>query len=123
MTHQPIIAVIDDDEGVRIALTSLIRALGYAVRVYGSAIDFLNESRSGDPDCLICDIQMPQLSGDQLQARLIAAGRKLPIIFMTAFPTALTRQRVLAAGAHAILDKPVDGDAIAHHLESLLAPS
>ena len=120
MTHTPIIAIIDDDDGVRVALTSLIRSLGYAVRGYVSAIDFLDENRSGEPDCLICDIQMPQMSGDELQAGLLDAGRNLPIIFMTVFPTALTRERVLSAGAQAVLEKPVDGGVIAHHLEAVL---
>jgi FixJ family two-component response regulator len=120
MTHDPTIAVLDDDEGVRISLTSLIRSLGYQVRCYASPLEFLDDRAAGEPDCMISDIQMPEMSGDQLQAQLIAAGRNFPIIFMTAFPTPATRDRVLAAGAQAFLDKPVSGDTIAHHLETAL---
>ena len=121
MRHIPRVAVIDDADGVRNSLTSLIRSLGYEARGYGSAPDFLAAIAHDAPDCLITDIQMPAMTGDQLQAELIAAGYRLPMIFMTAFPTAATRQRVLAAGACAFLDKPVEPDAIAEHIATALA--
>ncbi|MEZ2410626.1 response regulator transcription factor [Bosea sp. RCC_152_1] len=116
MARSPIIAIVDDDDGVRTSLTSLVRSLGYDTRSYGSAPEFLNDQEIGDPDCMISDIQMPQMTGDQLQAELLAAGRVFPIIFITAFPTEATRSRVMAAGACAYLDKPADGDTIAHYL-------
>jgi FixJ family two-component response regulator len=112
----PTIAIVDDDDGVRTSLTSFVRSLGYDVRSYGSAPEFLNDQDIGDPDCMISDIQMPQMTGDQLQAELTAAGRVFPIIFVTAFPTEATRSRVMAAGACAYLDKPADGDTIARCL-------
>lgn len=116
------IAIVDDDDGVRSSLSSLIRSLGYVARSYGSAQEFLNDRESGDPDCMIADIQMPEMTGDRLQAVLIEAGRRFPMIFMTAFPTAATRDRVLAAGARAFLDKPVEPDIIAAHLAAALVP-
>ncbi|WP_352647690.1 response regulator [Mesorhizobium sp. M0408] len=111
------IAIVDDDEGVRSALTSLLRSLGYEVRSYASALEFLGDDAAGDPGCMITDIQMPGMTGDELQAELIARGRVFPMIFMTAFPTEATRARVVAAGALAYLDKPADGDAIARFTE------
>ncbi|AMJ61014.1 response regulator transcription factor [Bosea sp. PAMC 26642] len=120
MTGSPTIAIIDDDDGVRTSLASLVRSLGYDVRSYASAPAFLNDREIGDPDCMISDIQMPQMTGDELQAELIAAGRSFPMIFMTAFPTEATRSRVMAAGACAYLDKPADGDAIARYLAAAL---
>jgi FixJ family two-component response regulator len=113
------IAIVDDDEGVRSSLTSLLRSLGYEVRSYSSAQDFLDDHKAGDPACMITDIQMPNMTGDQLQAELIASGRSVPMIFMTAFPTEVTRARVMAAGALAYLDKPADDDAIARCLASV----
>lgn len=113
MNHTPTIAVVDDDDGVRIALCSLLRSLGYEVRAYGSGPEFLNDPQDGDPDCMITDVQMSPMTGDQLQAELIATGRRFPLIFMTAFPTEAARQRLLALGACAYLDKPVDGEAMA----------
>lgn len=120
MNRIPTIAIVDDDSGVRMSLSSLIRSLGYDVRTYASAAKFLNDRESGDPDCVITDMQMPQMTGEQLQAELISAGRMLPMIFMTAFPAQATRNRVMAAGACAFLDKPVDGNAIASILAAAL---
>jgi len=72
---------------------------------------------------MITDIQMPVMTGDELQARLLAAGRRFPIIFMTAFPTEPIRQRVMAAGAHCYLGKPTGGEEIIRCLEEALAGS
>jgi FixJ family two-component response regulator len=121
MAEAPVIAIVDDDEGVRATLASLVRSLGYEVRTYGSGVDFLQEPPSEDPACMIADVQMPLMTGDELQARLVASGRSFPIIFMTAFPTEPVRQRVFAAGAHCYLSKPSGGDEIIRCLEEALA--
>lgn len=118
MSDTPVIAIVDDDEGVRTSLASLVRSLGYHVRTYGSGVDFLQDSQ--DPSCMIADIRMPAMTGDELQARLIASGRRFPIIFMSAFPTEPIRQRVMAAGAHCYLSKPSSGDEIIRCLEEAL---
>jgi FixJ family two-component response regulator len=120
MAHGGKIAILDDDAGVLAALTSLVRSLGFEARAYACAEDFLRDP-DGDPDCLISDIEMPGLTGDALQVALIAAGRRIPMIFMTAFARPAVRERVLAAGAVAFLEKPVDGEAIAAHLAVVLA--
>ncbi|MFX9246754.1 response regulator, partial [Acinetobacter baumannii] len=85
MPKAPTIAIVDDDEGLRTSLASLVRALGYNVRTYQSGVHFLQDSL--DPDCMIADIQMRVMTGDEMQALLIATGRRFPIVFMTAFPT------------------------------------
>jgi FixJ family two-component response regulator len=120
MADAPVIAIVDDDEGVRASLASLVRSLCYEVRAYGSGCEFLQEPRE-DPACMIADVQMPLMTGDELQARLLASGRAFPIIFMTAFPTEPVRRRVMAAGAHCYLSKPSDGDEIIRCLEQALA--
>jgi FixJ family two-component response regulator len=120
MSRTRTIAIVDDDDGVRAALAGLVRSLGYEVRSYGSATDFLEDETVGDPDCLIADIQMPRMRGDQLQAQLVAAGRRFPMIFMTAFPTEAIRARVMTAGAACFLEKPVDGATIARWLTVLV---
>ncbi|MET0722680.1 MAG: response regulator [Tardiphaga sp.] len=123
MAKTPVIAIVDDDEGVRTSLASLVRSLGYEARTYRSGGDFLQEASDEDPACMIADIQMPVMTGDELQARLVAAGRRFPIIFMTAFPTEPIRQRVMAAGAHCYLGKPTGGEEIIRCLEEALAGS
>ncbi len=120
MSNIPVIAIVDDDEAVRTSLASLVRSIGYEASTYESGVDFLNR-QSEDPSCMIVDIQMPAMTGDELQARLVEAGRKFPMIFMTAFPTDAVRQRVLAAGAHCCLSKPTGGDEIIRCLEEAMA--
>jgi FixJ family two-component response regulator len=119
MADAPVIAIVDDDEAVRVSLSSLVRSLGYEARTYESAGEFLRES-GADPACMIADIQMPLMTGDELQARLVAAGRRFPIIFMTAFSTEPIRRRVMAAGAHFFLGKPSGEDEIIRCLEQAL---
>ena len=121
MAKTPVIAIVDDDEGVRASLASLVRSIGYEARAYESGVDFLRRAPGDDPACMIADVQMPVITGDELQARLIAAGRHFPIIFMTAFPSEIVRQRVMAAGAHCYLGKPSSGDEIIRRLEEALA--
>ena len=121
MAKTPVIAIVDDDEGVRTSLASLVRSIGYEAQAYESGMDLLRQAPEDDPACMIADVQMPVISGDELQARLITAGRHFPIIFMTAFPSEAVRQRVMAAGAHCYLGKPSSGDEIIRCLEEALA--
>ena len=121
MAKTPVIAIVDDDEGVRASLASLVRSLGYEAHAYESGVAFLRERAGEDPACMIADVQMPVITGDELQARLVASGRHFPIIFMTAFPSEPVRQRVMAAGAHCYLGKPSSGDEIIRRLEEALA--
>ena len=115
------VAIVDDDSGVRTSLSSLLRALGHVVRTYVSAREFIADASASAsaPDLLLSDIQMPGMSGEQLQAALIATGRTVPTIFMTAFPDEAVRRRLLAAGARACLDKPIDADTLSRHLGAI----
>jgi FixJ family two-component response regulator len=115
-----LISIIDDDESVRIATTSLVRSLGFIVHTFASAEDFLKSERVKDTSCVITDIQMPGLSGVELQRRLIAQGNHTSIIFITAFPDEAIRERVLEAGAIGILTKPFDGESLIRCLDRAL---
>ncbi|BDG74358.1 response regulator transcription factor [Roseomonas fluvialis] len=121
MSHAAQIAIVDDDDAVRNALSSLLRSFGYAIRGYQSAEAFLDDRDHPDPACMIVDVQMPGVSGSDLQAQLLAHGRRFPMIFMTAFPTDAIRRQVMEAGAHAYLSKPVDGDTMARCVDLALS--
>jgi FixJ family two-component response regulator len=103
-----VISVIDDDASVRTATDNLLRSLGYAVRTFVSAEEFLQSAHLNDTSCVIADVQMPGMSGVDLQARLLTQGHRLPFIFITAFPEETIRARALKAGAICFLTKPFD---------------
>lgn len=121
MNRAPIIAIVDDDEGVRLSMSSLARSLGYQVRTYASALDFLREVTIGEPDCLVTDLQMPGMGGEALRDALVTAKRNVPVIFMTAFPSPSSRALLMSNGASAYLVKPVDGATMARCLAQALA--
>ena len=102
----PVIAIVDDDESFRRATTSFVRSLGYGTAAFDSAEAFLKSDRIDGADCLITDVQMPGMTGIELQGRLIAQGHRLPIIFITAFPEMKVRAQALAGGAVGFLSKP-----------------
>jgi FixJ family two-component response regulator len=102
------ISLIDDDEGVREGTASLLRSLGYDVRTFESARDFLEWSASGLDaiSCIITDVMMPEIDGFELYRRLSGAGHRLPIIFLTALTDTASTTRMKECGAHGILIKP-----------------
>jgi FixJ family two-component response regulator len=120
LSKPPLVAIIDDDESVRATTDSLVRSLGYLVHTFASAEEFLQESRLDDFACIMADVQMPGMSGVQLQDRLRAMGCGVPFIFFTAFPDEETRARALAAGAICYLTKPFGGDGLIHWLQVAL---
>jgi FixJ family two-component response regulator len=115
-----VISIIDDDEHVRDAVQNLVRSLGYAAAVFASAEDYLRSESVRVSSCLITDVQMPGMSGADLQDRMIADGNPTPIIFMTAFQNEKIRARVLKAGGCGYLEKPLDENALVQCLEKAL---
>ncbi|MBS9477000.1 response regulator [Ancylobacter sp. VKM B-3255] len=115
------VAIIDDDEQVRTATASLVRSLGLATRTFASAEDFLLSPEQGVADCVITDVQMPGMSGVELQAALRAKGSRTPLIFITAFPEDRIRRQVTLAGAVGFLAKPFDGQEMIACLDAALA--
>src|SRR6516162_10342320 len=102
------ISIIDDDPSVRVATDGLVRSLGYRAATFASAEEYLQSDCMSDTSCVIADIQMPGLSGVELQSLLIARGSRTPMIFVTAFPEERIRKQVLEAGAIGFLSKPFD---------------
>jgi FixJ family two-component response regulator len=115
-----IVSIVDDDESVRTAMEGLVRSLGFAACTFRSAEDFLASPKLDETECLITDVQMPGMSGLDLQNHLRAKGSRMPIIFITAYPERNARQRAEAAGALAFLEKPSDGGIMATFLHQAL---
>jgi FixJ family two-component response regulator len=120
LQQPPLISIVDDDQSVREAITSLVRSLGYDVVTFCSADDFLESGHVKVTACLITDVQMPGLSGVELYDRLIADGHRVPVIFVTAFPDERVRGRLLNDGAVGYLDKPFSEDRLIEHLNVAL---
>lgn len=120
MPQVPLVSIVDDDEAVRIAMSSLVRSLGYEAAVFTSAEDFLASPHLHDTSCLIVDVQMPDMSGLDLQDELHARSSSIPMIFITAFPEERFRHRAEAAGAIGFFSKPVDGEVIISCLEAAM---
>ena len=114
------ISIVDDDKSVRTALETLMRSLGHNVSTFGSAEEFLESEKLHDTSCLITDVQMPSLTGIDLQDRLIADGCRIPIIFITGHPDDNVRARGMNAGAVGFLVKPVDADHLSGYLDKAL---
>jgi FixJ family two-component response regulator len=116
----PIISIVDDDEHVREAIKSLLRSLGYNASTFATADEFLKSEQIHDTSCIITDLQMPGLSGIDLQDLLIARGHRTPIIFVTGYADEEVRARVMKAGAVCFLSKPLNHDHLVGHLQNAL---
>jgi FixJ family two-component response regulator len=116
-----VITVIDDDMSCRRATARLINSLGHTVASFGSAEEFLQSGRLDDTSCLVSDVQMPGMSGIELQTRLRAEGRRLPVIFITAYPETSSRKEALASGAVGFLNKPFSDDELISCIDQALA--
>jgi FixJ family two-component response regulator len=108
LQNPPTISIIDDDESMRCAMKSLVASLGLDAYTFASAEEFLQSSHLDDTSCLITDLQMPGMNGVELQKLLLAQGRRIPIILVTAFPEERMRTRAIEAGALGFLSKPFE---------------
>ena len=120
MSNPPVISIVDDDRSVRAATYNLVRSLGYTVHTFASAEEFLRSPHLKDTSCVIADVQMPAMSGVELQSHLLAKGRRVPFIFITAFAVESARRQALKAGATCFLTKPFDGEALVKCLDAAL---
>jgi FixJ family two-component response regulator len=103
-----VIAIVDDDPSVREGLSSLIRSAGLQVETFASAQEFLARPGAEAPSCLVLDLQMPGLSGLDLQKRMGEVGLEIPIVFLTGHGNIPASVQAMKAGAVEFLTKPFD---------------
>jgi FixJ family two-component response regulator len=121
MTHPlPMVAVVDDEESMRLALARLLRGCSFAVSVYDSGQEFLRSLTTSRPACVILDIEMPGMSGRDVQRALSTYGASLPIIIVTAYDRPDLRVACLADGATAYFIKPLRGQDLIEALELVI---
>jgi FixJ family two-component response regulator len=114
------VAVVDDDESFRAAVQRLLRSASFTVRSFRSAEDFLEGVQQDEFGCLIADIRMPGMSGLDLQARLNADKRPIPIIFITAHGDEKMRLQAMRDGAVKFLAKPFDDSVLLESVRTAL---
>ena len=104
----PLIAVVDDEASVRMALQRLIRSAGLHVKTFSSGTELLEFLITGQPDCIVLDLHLPGMNGFEIQTRLARTGMRVPVIVITGHDTPESSARALTGGAAAYLLKPVD---------------
>src|SRR6202795_3428973 len=118
---QSVVYVLDDDSDVRNAMDTLMRSVGYKVRMFTSAAEFLGAKLSDVPGCLVLDVRMPGMSGLDLQSEMTKANVDIPIIFITGHADVAMAVKVMKAGAVEFLTKPFHDqdllDSIQHAVE------
>jgi|SRR5688572_10062167 len=116
------IAVLDDDPSMRKALKRLLKAHSYRVRAYELAEQFIDSLRLLVPECLILDLNMERMTGEELQHYLAVIGTRIPIIILTGHDTPEIRKRCQRSGAVAFLVKPVTADQLFSAIQTALSP-
>jgi len=121
LSKRPVIAIVDDDQSIREALDDLVLSCGYQSRLFASAQAYLADSDRLAIDCMLVDVNMPGLTGLELQAVLNEdVASKPPMIFMTSYRDERTKMAALDGGAFAFLGKPVDFNQLVQCLEDAL---
>jgi FixJ family two-component response regulator len=110
--RRPLIAVVDDEKSVCLALKRLLVSSGFEVESFSNGVDFIASLNARHPDCLVLDLHMPGMTGFDVQAHLTRAGDRLPIVTITGHDTPETHQRALDVGAVAYLRKPIDAQVL-----------
>ena len=112
--------VVDDNAAVRQGLRFMLRAAGYSVEAFPSARSFLEEYDPRPGGCLLLDVQMPQMSGLELQQRINVRGWRIPVIFITGHGTVQLAIAAVKAGAFDFIEKPLREEALLESIERAL---
>ena len=115
---EKIVHVVDDDANLLRAVTRLLRSHGYAARSYASASEFLSAGIPVGPTCLLLDLNMPEMTGLELQKVIADCQSRLPIVFISGQSDVPAAIRAMKAGAVDFLTKPFEGDAFIAAIES-----
>jgi FixJ family two-component response regulator len=116
-----LISIVDDDESMREAVKGLMKSWGYTAEAFASAEQFLSSREVLHTSCLIVDVMMPGMTGIELHRHLVASGKTIPTILITAHPDDSMRVRALADGIIGYLSKPFREDELMACIHSSLA--
>lgn len=115
--RRPLVAIVDDDQLFRRSVERVVRSAGFRVEAFGSAEDLLERGDLNHTACAILDMNLPGMSGFDLQRRLVSGSYPVPIVFVSADEDSVLRANVLRAGAIAFLKKPFDDSTLLDALD------
>ena len=120
MGREAVVYVVDDEPGVRAALTRLFRSEGMAVEAYADAATFLEAHRGGAQGCLVLDVMMPGMTGIELQQQLRERAIRIPVIFLTGSADVRMAVAAMRAGATDFLEKPFENATLVERVRHAL---
>jgi FixJ family two-component response regulator len=119
---KPFVFIVDDDDAVRDGLSMVFETVGLAYHTFENAEHFFESYHPGTPGCLILDIDMQEMNGDELQEELNRRNIRLPIIFLSSYGDNHLRERVINAGAVDFMVKPVQINLLIERIQSMFQP-
>ncbi len=120
MSNQPTVFLVDDDENARNSMKFLGESVGLNVVTFPSAMDFMESYDPSQLGCLVLDVRMPQMSGTELQQKLVDAGIQIPTIFVSGHADVPTAARAFRSGAFDFLEKPVNNQELLDRIQQAL---
>lgn len=121
MKTKDLVCVVDDDEGMRNAISRLLRSIAVEVRTYASPTEFLHDPLRHECKCLVLDVRMPEMSGPKLQSHLVQSGCTIPVIFITGYVDVQTVVETMRLGAVDFLEKPFSEQKLLDCVQGVLA--
>ena len=121
MAEEPVVFVVDDDQGARASVCALVRSMGLTAESFSSAEQFLQFYKGGHVGCVVTDVRMLGMSGLELQEQLSEMGSMLPVIVLTAYATTTLAVRAMQGGAVTMLDKPYHEDELWNAIRKALS--
>jgi two-component system response regulator FixJ len=116
----PVVYVVDDDDGMRRALDTLLSTVGFRTAVYSRPSEFLANFKTDSPGCLVLDIRMPDMSGLELQQHLNRVGSMMPVIFITGHGDVPMAVQAMKEGAFQFIQKPFRDQELLDHINHAL---
>ena len=123
MPEGPLVAIVDDDKSIRNATQDLLKAAGFSTATFEDAESFLGSASRASAACVVADMRMPGMTGLELYQELLASGRGIPTVIITAHPEERTQARVREAGITCYLTKPFAPDELLECVGEALAKS
>ena len=114
------ISIVDDDESIREGLSRLLSSVGFVVKTFASAEEYLSSDQPGRTDCLLLDFRMQGMSGIELERQLVADHSEIPVVFITGHEEETVLAQVLDGNARTVLIKPFSEEALLNTINNML---